>query len=278
MKKVKAVISRVSWISGVFLFFLSACFTGTPPSLTGSLPPDYKVWNKILEKYVNDNGDVDYEGLKQDSMILKTFLDTLATRSPDEASWSREEQIAYWINAYNAFTLKLIIDHYPLGSIKDIGSSIQIPFVYSPWDIKFIKIHGQALDLNDIEHGILRRKFDEPRIHFAVNCASRSCPPLRREAYSAEKLNAQLDDQARRFINDPSRNKITKDDAFVSKIFQWYGSDFTKSGSLKVYVNKYSKIKIDPGAEIKFMFYDWSLNEQQSGGGRHHRQTSTEAF
>ncbi|MCK5368247.1 MAG: DUF547 domain-containing protein, partial [Cyclobacteriaceae bacterium] len=168
----------------------------------------------------------------------------------------------YWINAYNAFTVKLIIDHYPLESIKDIGSAIQIPFVNSPWDIKFIEINGKKLDLNNIEHSILRKKFDEPRIHFAINCASFSCPKLRREAYVANNLDVQLEKQAIQFINDLERNSISGSHAEVSKIFSWFKGDFTKEGSLVDFLNQYSNTEIGKESKISYMNYNWALNEK----------------
>jgi hypothetical protein len=144
----------------------------------------------------------------------------LVNNPPDKKEWSESAQLAYWINVYNAFTIKLIIDHYPVESIKDIGSKIQVPFINSPWDIKLIEIEGKKYDLNNVEHSILRKDFEEPRIHFAIVCASFSCPKLRREAFTAEKLEEQLQEQAVDFINDPAKNSISKNKAEVSKIFQ----------------------------------------------------------
>ena len=130
------------------------------------------------------------------------------------------------------------------------------------WDIKFIEINGKKLDLNNIEHSILRKKFDEPRIHFAINCASFSCPKLRREAYEAHQLNAQLQEQAVDFINDPQRNIIKEDQVEISKIFSWFKGDFTKDGSLKDFLNQYAKITIDEDVKISHLTYDWSLNDK----------------
>jgi hypothetical protein len=165
--------------------------------------------------------------------------------------------LAYWINAYNAYTIQLILRHHPIASIKDIQPGVA--FVNSVWDMKFIYIEGQELDLNNIEHNILR-KMDEPRIHFAVNCASISCPKLRNSAYTAENLNAQLDQAARDFINDPTRNAIGNDSAQLSSIFNWFTGDFTKNGSLKDFINQYSNTKLSPEASIDFMEYNWKLN------------------
>jgi hypothetical protein len=185
----------------------------------------------------------------------------------------KRQQLAYWINAYNAFTIKLILDHYPVKSIKDIKKGVA--FVNSVWDIKFIKIEGQEYDLNNIEHSIIRSQFDEPRIHFAVNCASYSCPKLLNEAYTAERLEVQLEAQARDFFNDTRKNKIiNKDKVVLSSILKWYSTDFTNKGifsrvfggsgrsqKLINYVNPYVDIDISKDAEVEFMEYRWELNE-----------------
>jgi hypothetical protein len=176
-------------------------------------------------------------------------------------NWSDNEKLAYWINAYNAFTIQLILDNADqnLSSIKDIGSKIKIPFVNTPWDVKFIEIGGKKMDLNNIEHGIIRKQFNEPRIHFALVCAAKSCPPLRNEAFTAERLNEQLQSQGEKFVNDASKNKISKSEVSISKIFDWYGMDFKPTPIVET-LNKYSKVKIDDKAKVNYNTYDWSLN------------------
>jgi len=158
-------------------------------------------------------------------------------------------------------TIQLVLKYYPLKSIKDIGSSIQIPFVNTPWDVKFISIGNEKMDLNNIEHGQLRKKFDDPRIHFAIVCASKSCPVLLNEAYDPARLEQQLDKQAKVFLADTFRNKIAADKIQLSKIFDWFKGDFTKNGSLIDYLNKYALVKINANAENSYLDYDWSLNE-----------------
>jgi hypothetical protein len=211
---------------------------------------------------VDQDGFVDYKGFISDSIAFHQYLEELQNHAPDKQTWTVEEQLAYWINAYNAFTIKLIIDHYPVESIKDIGGFIQIPFISSPWDIKFIEIGGRKYDLNNIEHSILRKEFDEPRIHFAIVCASLSCPKLRREAYTAEKLEEQLQEQTITFLSNPQKNKINDEIAEISKIFNWFKSDFTSDGSLIEFLNQFTEAKLDEQTKIKYMDYDWSLNEQ----------------
>ena len=225
-------------------------------------PPSHAVWEKLLKKNVNEAGLVNYKGFQKDKAELDSYLKTLSDNSP-QTSWSENEQKAYWINAYNAFTVSLILQHYPVKSIKDIGAAIQIPFVNTPWDIKFINLGGKKYDLNNIEHGILRKKFNDPRIHFAIVCASMSCPRLRNEAYTAVKLDMQLEEGGKDFLNDRSKNNINTDKVQLSKYFSWYKGDFTKNGSIGDFINKYSQTKINANTSINYLDYNWNLNEQK---------------
>jgi hypothetical protein len=223
-------------------------------------PITHERWDQLLKKHVQADGFVNYKGLIQDSLELKQYLAQLSANHPDAKSWSRNEQMAYWINAYNAFTVKLIIDNYPVASIKDIKKGIA--FVNSVWDIKWIKIGEYTYDLNNIEHNILRPVFKDARIHAAINCASYSCPRLRNEAYTAEKLDSQLEEGMRQFIADPLRNKISAEKAEISEIFKWFGGDFKRdAGSLENYLNKFSQQKISAQTQIDYLDYNWSLNE-----------------
>mgnify|MGYP000443688800 CR=1 FL=1 len=156
-----------------------------------SAAPDHALWSNLLQKNVTTDGKVNYKGFIADQSDLDKYLQTLSD-SPIESSWSVNKQKAYLINAYNAFTVKLITMHYPVKSIKDIGPKTQIPFVNSTWDIKFIRYGKDSVDLNFIEHSMLRKNYNDPRIHFALVCASVSCPILLNEAYIAEKLDDQL--------------------------------------------------------------------------------------
>jgi hypothetical protein len=224
-----------------------------------SKPIDHGMWDKLTKKHVTPEGYVDYEGFLEDSVQVKAYLALLSNHHPNDEFWSRDERLAYWINAYNAFTVKLIMDHYPVQSIKDIKNGI--PFVNTVWDIQFIDIEERTYDLNNIEHGIIRPKFEEPRIHFAVNCASVSCPRLRNEAYTAERLDEQLTDQTKSFLADESKNKISKNQLELSKLFTWYGGDFTKDGQTVVgFVQKYSDRDISDDAKVDYIEYNWDLN------------------
>lgn len=233
------------------------------PQQSGTEPISHEAFTELLSVHVDGEGMVDYAGFSNDRTKLEAYLELLSENAPNDSNWSRNDKIAYWINSYNAFTIKLILEHYPIESIKDIGSTITIPFVNSPWDIKFIEIAGKQYDLNNIEHNILRKLWDEPRIHFAINCASMSCPKLLRQAYKGSKLDSQLEQSAFNFINDDFRNEITSGGVEVSKIFSWFEGDFTEKTSLREYLNQYSEIKIDNETDINFKDYDWSLNVQE---------------
>jgi len=226
-----------------------------------SAVPDHALWSNLLQKHVTTDGKVNYKGFIADQSNLDKYLQTLSD-SPIESSWSVNEQKAYLINAYNAFTVKLITMHYPVKSIKDIGPKTQIPFVNTTWDIKFIRYGKDSVDLNFIEHGMLRKNYNDPRIHFALVCASTSCPILLNEAYIAEKLDDQLNKQAKVFLADKSRNDISSESPKLSKLFDWYAMDFkTKKTTVIDFINKYSSIKIDKNAKVTYLNYSWDLNE-----------------
>jgi hypothetical protein len=261
MKNPKSIKQTLLFAAFTFILITSACTSPTIASGAGD-PISHQSWDDLLKKHVASNGEVDYKGFQKDEIKLDAYLKLLSDNAPNESTWSQSDQIAYWINAYNAFTVKLVLKYYPLESIRDLGDKIQIPFVNTAWDIKFIKIGGAELDLNNIEHGILRAKFDEPRVHFALNCASYSCPILRNEAYTATSLDKQLQEQAALFINDATKNKMSANTPQLSSIFDWYGGDFKKKTTLIAYLNQYSKVKIAANAKIMFLDYNWALNDK----------------
>jgi hypothetical protein len=248
-------------------FFLLCCFAftvscqGSSLSQLQSTPPTHELFDELLKKYVTADGRVNYKGFIAEKETFQVYLDKLSHNAPDRNRWTREEQLAYWINAYNAFTIKLIIDNYPVASIQDLKPKLNIPLVNTVWHLKFFQIGGQDASLDEIEHKILRKEFEEPRIHFAINCASFSCPPLLNEAFTAERLEAQLEKVAVGFVNDPKRNRITRESVEISRSFSWFKGDFTKNVSLLEYLNRYSRVKINTNAKISHLPYDWSLNE-----------------
>ena len=220
-----------------------------PAAPTTSAAPDHTAWNSLLQKHVTSSGKVSYSGFKKEEAKLDAYLARLAEATP-QSDWGRKTSLAYWINTYNAFTVKRILNDYPLKSITDLDGG-------DPWKVKWITLAGKSYSLNNIEHDIIRPRYKEPRIHFAVNCAATSCPPIPNQAFTAANLNAMLESGTRRFVNNPAYNQ-TDGEVKISKIFDWYGEDF---GDLRTYLNKYLKTPIAEGTEIGFKEYDWALNE-----------------
>lgn len=224
--------------------------------------PSHQAFDALLKKHVDVNGGVNYKAFKNNATALNDYLVEMMI-DPPTRDWNDNEKLTYWINVYNALTIQLVLKYYPVESIKDIGSSIQIPFVNTPWDIECFEIEdGKELSLNNIEHGIIRKDFEEPRIHFALVCAAVSCPKLLNEAYDASRLDAQLTTQTKAFLANPDKNKISTDRLELSKLFSWYGGDFRKNGTLVDFLNQYTDINISQKAKTSFLNYDWSLNEQ----------------
>ncbi|MEZ4652779.1 MAG: DUF547 domain-containing protein [Candidatus Eisenbacteria bacterium] len=223
---------------------------------------DHSIWNRLLHEYVDDQGLVAYQRLQEhDRDALYSYLQQMATADP--AAWKETERLAFWINAYNSMIVAAVLEGQSAESLLGRGK------IFKFW--KF-PIAGKERTLDEVEHEILRKEFAEPRIHFAIVCASRSCPRLRTEAYSADELEAQLDDQARRFINDPSRNELDMNHSLLrlSKIFDWFRSDFEREGTLLEFLARYVETpplrlwleKNPPRVEIQYLDYDWTLNAQ----------------
>ncbi len=247
------------YISILCLISLASCGSYDPPA-SDSNAADHQIWDTLLKKYVSKEGWVNYKDWQKDRKTLKTYLQILSDNPPHESSWTQEEKLAYWINAYNAFTIELILDNYPLKSITDLHPTFYVPGINTIWHKKFFKIGGIETSLDEIEHKILRTKFEEPRIHFAIVCASFSCPKLRNEAYMASKLEEQLDEQAVDFINDLKRNLVSENELELSKIFKWFKGDFTKKTSLINFLQPYTSVEINADARIKYLPYNWDLN------------------
>ena len=224
--------------------------------------------NAILARHVRE-GVVDYAGLKRSGgPALDGYLRSLESVCRGHYdTWTREQKLAFWINAYNAYTVKLILNHYPLKSIRTIGLLPGAAFRES--FIPLRSLRGKVLSLNDIEHDILRKEFREPRIHFAINCASKSCPDLSSEAYRAATLDAQLTSAARRFVSDTSKNRFDAASRTLrlSAIFDWFREDFERSSqTLPAFVARYAEpatataLSSGGSVRVEFLDYDWSLN------------------
>jgi hypothetical protein len=275
-------------MKSVILFF-TALFTATLMTMTASAQSfdhSHAAFSALLKKHVvlvegGKTSKVNYVEFGKDQAALKSYLDSLSKVSEAEFNgWTKPQRMAFLINAYNGFTVELILQNYPTKSIKDIGGTFD-----DRWKRKFFKLLGQDSYLNKIEHEMLRKPgaFDEPRVHFAVNCASIGCPALREEAYTAEKIDKQLEEQTSRFLSDRSRNRYDPKSGKleVSMIFKWFKEDWEsgykgfdgKTPAIKSredYFARYAKLladapldqqKVADGkAGISFMDYDWSIN------------------
>ena len=211
---------------------------------------DHSAFDALLKAHVSNTGEVDYTAIKNMVSILDKYLGYLSQNVP-ASSASKNEKLAFWINTYNANTIKLIVDNYPVASIMDLYGG-------KAFDNKWISMGGVKLSLNDIENNKIRAKFNEPRIHFAVNCAAKSCPPILNSAWTADNLHANLEARAKAFVNDSAYNKLAAGSVQISKIFEWYAKDFPED--IVSYLNKYSKTKIEADAKVSYIEYDWALN------------------
>lgn len=263
------------------LVFLAAGAGLAVPTVAQGFDSRHSAWDALLKRHVmlatsGNASRVRYAGFAAERDALKRYLDALSSVSASVfAAFAEGQQKAFLINAYNAFTVALILERYPgLSSIKDLGSILQ-----GPWKRKFVPLLGGKMSLDDIEHGMLRARgrYDDPRIHFAVNCASVGCPMLRDEAFVADRLEAQLDDQARRFMSDRSRNRWNPaaNRLEVSRIFDWYEEDFRLghraiSSAAAFYARHADQLADAPAdrdrirsgqARVAYLEYDWSLND-----------------
>lgn len=244
----------------IFKYFIliMACglFSGSFSLARGDI--DNTFYALLLKKHVINNR-VNYDGFKKDEALLDKYLTSLS--ETDVRSLTGNRRFAFYINAYNAFTIKLILTKFPgINSIKEIGG-----FFSNPWSKKFILLQGRKVSLDYIEHDILRPEFKDPRVHFAINCASKSCPPLLNEPYESNILENQLDNQAKKFINDPKNTFFKGDTLFISKIFKWFKEDF--SNNPLYFIQQYASMELKSklnlkknNITIKHLDYDWSLN------------------
>jgi hypothetical protein len=262
------VIGKTS--AALLILALAVTFTVAVSGASAQTTSRHRLFTELLSTYVHD-GIVNYKMMRSDNRLVG-YIGWLAKTDPDTLP-DEKEKLAFWINAYNAYTLKVICDNYPIETINDLHSGgliIGSVLKTTVWDKKFVIVNGKTMTLNTIEHEIVRPKFKDPRAHFALVCASKSCPPLRAEAYEGSTLDEQLNDQGRHFLTDPFRNEFdpVKKHAEISKIFSWYESDFgsSKEDVLR-YVTRFlpdsisRQILTDPREwEVEYKSYDWSLN------------------
>lgn len=210
-------------------------------------------WDVLLSKHVTSEGKVNYDGFKSDVAELDKYLKLIGDNEA-KPGWSQTEKKAFWLNAYNAWTIKLVLERYPVNSIKDVSAK--------PWDKRFIKIGANTHTLNDIENKIIRRQFKDARIHFAVNCAAISCPKLSNKAFTGLNVEKELDRLTKAFFKS-SNVKLDEKSAQLSKIFEWYADDFIQeSESVLKFVAQYSEMKFHPKVKVSYLEYNWKLNKQ----------------
>ncbi|MEO9532114.1 MAG: DUF547 domain-containing protein [Crocinitomicaceae bacterium] len=220
-----------------------------------SVKADHSKWNDLLKTHVSSSGNVDYKGFKKDIEKFDEYLIELREHPPMK-DWSKSEKKAFYINTYNAYMIKFILTKYPVSSPKDVKFSGK-----DVWHFRMVQVGPQKYDLTQIENNILR-KMGDPRIHFAINCGAKSCPKLLNEAYTADKLNAQLTSVTKKFLQNKTHNQIAEKKVKISKIFEWYAEDFTKGDNTIIsFINKYSAVTVRADAKIEYLEYNWSLNE-----------------
>jgi hypothetical protein len=266
----KNIISELTHLSAVLGLVTAGLFTVcvTP----GWAQSQHGLFTDILQDHVREGLVASYPALKNDGRFEK-YIRQLNTTDPAKIS-DANEQMAFWINAYNAFTLKVILDNYPLKSINELhtgGLIFGSVFNTTIWDKKIFTVNGEQVSLNMIEHEILRKDYDEPRIHFAVNCASIGCPPLLDEAYEGATLDAQLTEQAKTFLGNQEKNRFDTDEkvAFISPIFKWFKKDFGEDTQQRLlYISQFLPMQTRqamrntlPKWKVKYTYYDWGLNE-----------------
>ena len=211
---------------------------------------DYKVYDKLLKTYVDPNGKVNYKMLTKEKTAINQVLDQW--QKVNTQKLNEKARLAFYINLYNLTTLKVIVDHYPIKSIIDIKRG-------KIWDVDLMVLNGKTYSLNELENQLIRSPYKEPGIHFLINCGAKSCPPLHAEAFTEKNIDVLMEKRTRQFVNDVHSNTITPKQIKISKIFDWYQTDF---GNLILYINRYSSTKISNNAKITFMDYDWDLNKQ----------------
>lgn len=236
----------------LFWMILALVFFPVSEQKASAQALDHSAWTALLAENVSEEGFVDYKGFMERKEELGSYLDYLGSNTPGQQS-AFNERLAYYINLYNAATVYLILENYPLESIKDLRN---------PWGKKWIRLGNDSISLNTIEHGILR-KMNEPRIHFAINCASLSCPKLMNRAFTANDMELQLRQVSMDFIKDENRNRISENELLLSAIFKWYRGDFMQKRSLISFIQPYTEVEISESARISYLPYDWSLNEKK---------------
>ncbi|HVT04047.1 MAG TPA: DUF547 domain-containing protein [Thermoanaerobaculia bacterium] len=255
------------------LFVVAACSkpqqkaTVLPPVQPGAIKgePDYGPWSRLLAKHYDPNRGMNYSALKQDdSKTLNEMREKMA--SVDVASLNHDEQFAFWLNYYNMSVVGKVVDHYPIGSIKDLSTDLVKRL--NVFDQKDVRFGNGTMSLNDIENSKIREVFKDPRVHFAINCAAKSCPTIRPEPFDGKHVKQQLDDQVKTFLNGPKGARVEGGKLHVTKVLDWFKSDFDQAGGRAVFLKKYlspEKVAVvSDDSSLVFDDYSWDLNDWKS--------------
>lgn len=264
---------RTETLRTLLLLALAAILMDPAPApalAAAAPPPDCSAWNGVLARYYDPGKGMNYRALKaRDAQTLAGLRQRLAAVDP--AALSRNDQLAYWINLYNLSVVSTVVEHYPVASIRDISTDLIVRL--NVFKKPTVRMKGGAISLDDIENEKIRQGFKDPRIHFAINCAAESCPPIRTEAYQGARIGEQLDDQAQRFLNGPHGVHLQRDgDTLIvhtTKIMDWFGDDFDTWGGgrlafLAKHVSADKRAQIEKaGTDVKLEYddYSWKLND-----------------
>ncbi|MBG8552170.1 DUF547 domain-containing protein [Hymenobacter guriensis] len=250
-------------VASRLLGIMVLCWLLPLATATAGPAPSHAAWTALLARHVLADGRVDYRGFRADEDALAEYLEQLDETAPDPATWSPNDIKAYWINAYNAHAVSLVLQYYPLSSLTDARIKSKATGSFSPWEAPVVYAGGQTYSLNQVEKQFLQAAFRDARVHFALVQAAVSSPPLLNEAYEGARLEQQLEAQTRRFLNDPTYNQLTKPQPQLSSLFDWYGADFgTSQPALLAFVNRYAHAPLAAGTTFSFLPFDWHLNDR----------------
>lgn len=257
----------------IFFRALFICLSCLAPTLlraedNNSLQLLHQPWEQLLHRYVTTDGRLDYEGLVDEEDALLGYLASLRKVKPDPNSWSADDTKAFWLNVYNAAATSLVVQYYPVASINDIRVKT-VSGLKSPWEAPVVNVGGQSYSLNQIEQQMLRNQFHDPRVHFALTYGAASGTPLLREAYNGPRLQEQLEEQTRRFINDPAFNQLTPQLGQLSGLFEAYSPEFGTEAQLIAFLNRYARTPLLPSARLEYQSFNWALNDRTGLSSTH---------
>ncbi|QNH61337.1 DUF547 domain-containing protein [Hymenobacter sediminicola] len=245
------------------LLLLLGSWLASPAQAADAMSPQalHAPWDELLHKYVTPDGMVDYQGLLDDEDKLLDYLMAMRKTAPNEQTWTPADIQAFWINVYNASTVYMVLQYYPVSSINDIRMKGRS---YSPWEFAGVTVGGQEYSLNQIEREKLSARFHDPRIHFALVQGASSGPRLLNEAYNGAHLQQQLEQQTRSFINDPARNMLGSQQASISGLFSFYAAEFGEQTQVLEFLNRYARVPLAAATPISYLPFSWNLNDRRT--------------